>query len=319
MSVLDNVAFGLRGAVTRTVKQQGAGGARPGRARPRSRGKQAAASSPVACSSASRWPGRSSTGPTSCCSTSRSARSTSSCAAQMQIELKRIQQEVGLTFIHVTHDQEEAMTMADTIAVMNAGRLEQIGDPADPLRAPARRPSSRTSSASRTCCAATVTGQADGGLLRADVHGARGRSSTPRERARGRHRRVGRASAPRSCDPRASDGRAATSLRGVVTDVSFTGVATQYLVRMPWGFDVVVVQQNDGSAARPARRDTSRCRGTRGREFVLDAAQDATSPAWTRCSSMAVRSPALAGPGRPPRPPPSGRNWVPYALLRCPA
>src|SRR4051812_3906572 len=49
---------------------------------------------------------------------------------QMQIELKRIQQEVGLTFIHVTHDQEEAMTMADTIAVMNAGRLEQLGDPA---------------------------------------------------------------------------------------------------------------------------------------------------------------------------------------------
>ena len=49
---------------------------------------------------------------------------------QMQIELKRIQQEVGLTFIHVTHDQEEAMTMADTIAVMNAGRIEQLGDPA---------------------------------------------------------------------------------------------------------------------------------------------------------------------------------------------
>ena len=41
---------------------------------------------------------------------------------QMQIELKRIQTEVGLTFVHVTHDQEEAMTMADTIAVMNAGR-----------------------------------------------------------------------------------------------------------------------------------------------------------------------------------------------------
>src|SRR5689334_9712104 len=49
---------------------------------------------------------------------------------QMQIELKRIQQEVGLTFIHVTHDQEEAMTMADSIAVMNAGHLEQLGDPA---------------------------------------------------------------------------------------------------------------------------------------------------------------------------------------------
>jgi len=42
---------------------------------------------------------------------------------QMQIELKRIQTEVGITFVHVTHDQEEAMTMADTVAVMNAGRI----------------------------------------------------------------------------------------------------------------------------------------------------------------------------------------------------
>ena len=50
---------------------------------------------------------------------------------QMQVELKRIQTEVGLTFIHVTHDQEEAMTMADTVAVMNAGRIEQMGPPAE--------------------------------------------------------------------------------------------------------------------------------------------------------------------------------------------
>ena len=50
---------------------------------------------------------------------------------QMQIELKWIQKEVGLTFVHVTHDQEEAMTMADTIAVMNEGKIEQMGSPAD--------------------------------------------------------------------------------------------------------------------------------------------------------------------------------------------
>ena len=50
---------------------------------------------------------------------------------QMQIELKRIQSEVGLTFVHVTHDQEEAMTMADTIAVMNKGVIEQLGTPAE--------------------------------------------------------------------------------------------------------------------------------------------------------------------------------------------
>ncbi len=56
---------------------------------------------------------------------------------QMQLELKRIQTEVGITFIHVTHDQEEAMTMADTVAVMNAGRVEQMGAPADLYENPA--------------------------------------------------------------------------------------------------------------------------------------------------------------------------------------
>ena len=50
---------------------------------------------------------------------------------QMQLELKRIQTEVNITFIHVTHDQEEAMTMADTIAVMNGGRIEQLGPPSE--------------------------------------------------------------------------------------------------------------------------------------------------------------------------------------------
>ena len=48
---------------------------------------------------------------------------------QMQIELKRIQTEVGITFVYVTHDQEEAMTMSDRIAVMRAGKVEQLGTP----------------------------------------------------------------------------------------------------------------------------------------------------------------------------------------------
>ncbi len=50
---------------------------------------------------------------------------------EMQLELKRIQHEMGFTFIHVTHDQEEAMTMADWIVVMNGGHIEQLGEPAD--------------------------------------------------------------------------------------------------------------------------------------------------------------------------------------------
>lgn len=55
---------------------------------------------------------------------------------QMQIELKRIQTEVGITFVHVTHDQEEAMTMADRVAVMNHGKIEQLGAPSELYEAP---------------------------------------------------------------------------------------------------------------------------------------------------------------------------------------
>jgi len=55
----------------------------------------------------------------------------------MQIELKRIQREVGITFIYVTHDQEEALTMSDRIAVMNEGRVEQIGTPEEIYHSPA--------------------------------------------------------------------------------------------------------------------------------------------------------------------------------------
>ena len=58
---------------------------------------------------------------------------------EMQIELKRIQQEVGITFIYVTHDQEEALTMSDRIAVFNHGRIEQIGAPAEVYEHPATR------------------------------------------------------------------------------------------------------------------------------------------------------------------------------------
>jgi putative spermidine/putrescine transport system ATP-binding protein len=55
----------------------------------------------------------------------------------MQIELKEIQQEVGLTFIYVTHDQEEALTMSDRLAVFNQGRVEQVGSPAEVYERPA--------------------------------------------------------------------------------------------------------------------------------------------------------------------------------------
>ena len=70
---------------------------------------------------------------------------------QMQLELKRIQHEVGITFVHVTHDQEEAMTMADQIAVMNRGHIEQLGKPTELYERPATAFVAGFLGA-RTCC-----------------------------------------------------------------------------------------------------------------------------------------------------------------------
>jgi spermidine/putrescine transport system ATP-binding protein len=186
---------------------------------------------------------------------------------QMQIELKRIQQEVGLTFIHVTHDQEEAMTMADSIAVMNAGRLEQLGDPATLYEEPASTFVANFLGQSNMLTA-RVTGSAGDGLLTADVHG---------------HDVLVRADrvpdglvdiwlGVRPEKLALGDGAGRNTLRGRVTDASFTGVATQYLVRMPWGMDLMVVQQNDGSARARLGEDVTLAWDP-GHEFVLDSAQ----------------------------------------------
>ena len=69
---------------------------------------------------------------------------------QMQVELKTIQGEVGITFVYVTHDQDEALTMSDRIAVFNEGRIEQVSPPRRALRAARSTSSSPASSASPT-------------------------------------------------------------------------------------------------------------------------------------------------------------------------
>lgn len=188
---------------------------------------------------------------------------------QMQIELKRIQQEVGLTFIHVTHDQEEAMTMADTIAVMNAGRVEQLGDPATLYENPA------------STFVANFLGQSN--LLRATVTGAASNGEVP-VTAYDHQLTVAADHLPDSTKDiwlgvrpeklRIGEHGGPNRLRGTVTDVSFTGVATQYLVRMPWGKELTVVQQNDGSSrARHGEDVTISWAAEHG--FALDAAQAA--------------------------------------------
>ena len=103
---------GEEAAAGRARASAAPGGARdgppPGLRRP-----QARASCPAASASASRSRARSSTGRACCCSTSRSARSTSSCGSRCRSSSRAIQREVGITFVYVTHDQEEALTMSE--------------------------------------------------------------------------------------------------------------------------------------------------------------------------------------------------------------
>jgi spermidine/putrescine transport system ATP-binding protein len=188
---------------------------------------------------------------------------------QMQVELKRIQTEVGLTFVHVTHDQEEAMTMADTIAVMNGGRIEQLGSPTELYETP------RTTFAANflgqsNLLAATVTGR-DGDDLLLDVHGCR--IVLPRARAHVGDGRLWLGVRPEKLRVTTSDA-GGNCLTGVVTDASFTGVATHYLVELPWGQEITVVQQNDGTP--PLRRgEPVTVTWAAAHGFGLDASQDA--------------------------------------------
>ncbi|MBK9741079.1 MAG: ABC transporter ATP-binding protein [Actinobacteria bacterium] len=164
---------------------------------------------------------------------------------QMQIELKRIQVEVGTTFVHVTHDQEEAMTMADTVAVMNSGRIEQMGHPADIYELP------------RTVFVANFLGQANlivgtrAGNAGADVVvSSFGQSfAVPSERvfAAGSDLIVGVRPEKITILDLVDAGRVPehhNRITGRVTDVSYTGVSTQYLVKAPWEQELIVFEQN---------------------------------------------------------------------------
>jgi spermidine/putrescine transport system ATP-binding protein len=194
---------------------------------------------------------------------------------QMQIELKRIQTEVGITFVHVTHDQEEAMTMADTIAVMNAGVIEQMGEPAELYENPA------------TTFAANFLGQSNlvagrvlernGQTVLLDVQG--GKLVAPAARARHAQLDVWVGVRPEKvflaeAESETDDG--SNLLRGaVVSDVSFVGVSTQYLARMPWGQELMVFEQNTGARDPFRRGDRVDLHWMPGHTFLLDATQDA--------------------------------------------
>ncbi|KRC64170.1 spermidine/putrescine ABC transporter ATP-binding protein [Aeromicrobium sp. Root236] len=193
----------------------------------------------------------------------------------MQLELKRIQTEVGLTFVHVTHDQEEAMTMADTIAVMNQGVIEQMGAPNELYENP------------RTTFVANFLGQSN--LIEADIQGREGGqvtvrvqgalASVPAERAHSESGKGWLGIRPEKVliaaagEPIDAPGDVITG--GYVTDVSFVGVSTQYMVKMPWGQELMVFEQNTGARGLFPVGTKVDVSWRPEYAFLLDASQDA--------------------------------------------
>ncbi len=140
---------------------------------------------------------------------------------EMQIELKAIQQQVGITFIYVTHDQEEALTMSDRLAVFNRGRIEQVGAPADVYEKPA------------TAFVAGFVGTSN--LIRGDaaraIIGEDGIFTVRPEKIR-------------LAEPGDTVGADETSAPGRIRSVVYLGPDTRFVVALDAGADLVVTQQN---------------------------------------------------------------------------
>jgi putative spermidine/putrescine transport system ATP-binding protein len=157
---------------------------------------------------------------------------------QMQVELKAIQRDVGITFVFVTHDQEEALTMSDRIAVFNAGRIEQIGTAADVYEHPA------------TEFVAGFVGTSN--LLRGDaslkVLGLDGVFSVRPEKIR-----------IASLDDAIAEGEHCAD--GTVAEVVYVGDATRFVVDLDAGGSLVALQQNTHSTSS----DVAKLRGSRVR------------------------------------------------------
>jgi spermidine/putrescine transport system ATP-binding protein len=182
----------------------------------------------------------------------------------MQLELKRIQHEVGITFVHVTHDQEEAMTMADTIAVMNRGRIEQLGPPAELYERPATAFVAGFLGVSNLL-SGTIEGPDtirldDGTVVRASVDGRSGQ--------------VAAGVRPEKITIGAGGG--ANELPGTVAETAYIGVATQVVVRTAAGTVQVFAQNMDAGGRVPGPGTTVVLSWSPESTFVVDR-DDSTS------------------------------------------
>jgi putative spermidine/putrescine transport system ATP-binding protein len=148
---------------------------------------------------------------------------------EMQIELKAIQKDVGITFLFVTHDQDEALTLSDRLAVFNGGRIEQVGSPAEVYENPA------------TAFVAGFVGTSN--LLTGDaaraIAGAEGTFTVRPEKIH-------------LADPGEEPTAAQCAVNGTVREVVYLGVNTRYIVSLDGGGELVVVQQNQATSSMQA-------------------------------------------------------------------
>ena len=194
---------------------------------------------------------------------------------QMQLELKRIQTEVGITFVHVTHDQEEAMTMADTIAVMNEGKIEQMGSPIQIYEHP------------KTAFVANFLGQTN--LFEGTVAGVEGdelavkvKDTTifvPLSSTEIRSGRIVLGVRPEKVKivDQGKPGLPKNQINGSIKLTAFVGVSTQYEVITNWGQEVSAFEQNidPTDLGRPGQAVTLAWEPRHS--FVLDPDDDLTA------------------------------------------
>jgi spermidine/putrescine transport system ATP-binding protein len=151
---------------------------------------------------------------------------------EMQLELKRIQHEMGFTFIHVTHDQEEAMTMADWIVVMNGGRIEQLGEPADLYEHPRTEFVANFLGVSNLLPGTVESGDsvrlANGQLLQVAPGIVSGKSRSVSVGIRPEKLHIG--------------GSGTNRLTGEIVERAYVGVSTQYVLKTSMGEISVYVQ-----------------------------------------------------------------------------
>ena len=167
---------------------------------------------------------------------------------QMQVELKAIQMEVGLTFLHVTHDQEEAMDMADTVAVMNQGRIEQMGAPEALYDRPKTAFVAKFLGQSNIFVGEVVEENANTVVINCNGQ----RIATPKDRSEKHSGKIAVGFRPEKAAFHSEKPKLSSDHNmvgpGEIIDIRFTGVSNQYLIDVPGFGDITVFAQNVGKS-----------------------------------------------------------------------